>query len=301
MRYLLVGLICAGFFSTAIYANAQMSSTNFKIQWDSVGLGGSDTSSSSSYSLRDTVGSAAIGSGSSTSYELRAGYRQGVFDEFLEFNVEAISGTSSAASGLSGSVITVADASSFSENDLVFLVEDSGSTGIGATGKVSATTATTVTVDSLITIGGTPSIDGTDDTLYLLSGSTAALGTLATGTVTAAAVGWEVSIEGDNGYVVSVIEDGNMRSGANDINDVSDGTVTAGSEEYGARSSDTSLANSTFDTADAAITTSFQEVATESSAVFESVNALLLKAAIGGGTVDGSYSHTISFIASGNF
>ncbi len=98
-----------------------------------------------------------------------------------------------------------------------------------------------------------------------------------------------------------MLEDDNLSSGANDIDDVGDGSVTVGSEEYGAISSDSSLSASTFDTADTAFTTSFQDIADESDVSFESRNFLELKAAIDGSTEDGSYSQTLTFILSGNF
>ena len=114
-------------------------------------------------------------------------------------------------------------------------------------------------------------------------------------------IGWEVSIDMDGGYAVSVVDDGNLRSGSNDIDDVTDGSVTAGSEEYGGRSSDTTLSGSTFDTEDTAFTTTYQQVGTESDAVFTSRNYLTLKAARSGSSASGSYSHTLSLIASGNY
>ena len=114
-------------------------------------------------------------------------------------------------------------------------------------------------------------------------------------------MGFEVTAETDNGYVVQVFDDGNLRDGANDIDDVADGTVTAGAEEYGGRSSDTSLADSTFDSADTGFTTSFTNVATESSASFASRNFVTIKAAMSSASSNGSYAHTLSFIASGNF
>lgn len=53
-----------------------MSSNNYRIQHDSVNIGGVDFSSSDSYKLSDTVGEMATGKSSSDSYNLYAGYRQ---------------------------------------------------------------------------------------------------------------------------------------------------------------------------------------------------------------------------------
>src|SRR3989339_787621 len=68
---------------------AIMTSTNYQIQWDAVGVGGLDTSSSATYILRDIVGDLAVGASSSTTYQLDAGYRQGVTDQVAAFQVYA--------------------------------------------------------------------------------------------------------------------------------------------------------------------------------------------------------------------
>lgn len=278
-----------------------MSSTNYQIKWDTLNSGGSDSGSSNSYLLRDQIGSVSGGNSSSTSFNLRSGYRQGVFDEMIDFEVFGISATNTNALSVSSTTVSVSDASSFSTGDMIVLIEDKGSSQIEAIGKVTSTTASTVVVDSWSNNGTQPTIDGTGDYVYLLSGTSVALGTLSSGVVGTGMIAWDISIENNNGYTISVVEDGNLRSGANDIDDVSDGAVTAGSEEYGARSSDTSLANSTFDTQDSAITTSTQEVATESSAQFASRNFLTLKASYASGTPEATYTHIISVIAAGNF
>ena len=57
-------------------SGAQASSTNYSIHSSSINAGGTDFSTSSSYSLHDTVGEMATGRSSSTNYQIRAGYRQ---------------------------------------------------------------------------------------------------------------------------------------------------------------------------------------------------------------------------------
>jgi hypothetical protein len=52
-----------------------MSSSNFKMQSDSINSGG-ELSNSSNFRMEDTVGELATGNGSSTNYNLRAGYQQ---------------------------------------------------------------------------------------------------------------------------------------------------------------------------------------------------------------------------------
>lgn len=55
---------------------AVMQSSSYKIESDSINVGGTENSSSTNYRLSDTVGEAATGNSSSASYNLYAGYRQ---------------------------------------------------------------------------------------------------------------------------------------------------------------------------------------------------------------------------------
>jgi hypothetical protein len=300
MKQRIFTFAAVGFFVCASISSA-MTSTNFEIRWDTVSTGGSDSASSSSYLLRDTAETTLAGSASSSTYQLDQGYRSGVDDQIMTFEVFAQTSSSSrSATALSGLTVT-ASTSGISVGDLIAVVQDLGASQISAVGRVTSLGAGTITVDAWKDAGTTPTIDGTNDVVYPVTASSIALGELSTSTVTTAIITFEVTAANDNGYVVQVIEDGNLRSGGNDIDDVTDGSVTAGSEEYGARSSDTTLSNSTFDTADAGITTSFQLIASESSASFESRNFITIKAAISSSTNNASYSHIVSLVASGSF
>ena len=290
-------------FSGGSFVFAAMSSTNYQIQWDSFSAGGSDVGSSDSYKIRDSLGSNGLGIGSSTSYELQSGFRPGVFDQVAAFQVFGQTSTFTTASALSDTQITVADSSSFSAGDYIALVQDIGASQVAAIGKVAAPVIVGfLTVDFFKNGGSAPTIDGTNDKVYKLSGASAALGTLSASAVTTSIIGFEASADTGNGYSISVLSDGALRFGASDVNGVSDGVVTAGSEEYGGRSSDTTLANSTFDTADTAFTTSPQEVATESNAAFQSRNFVTLKASFNStSSTNASYAQALSFVLSGNF
>ena len=104
------------------------------------------------------------------------------------------------------------------------------------------------------------------------------------------------------GYSVYVREDQDLQTaGADTINDVADGSVTSGSEEYGGRSSDTSLSSTTFDTADTAFTTTFQQVASRTGATLKARDFLTLKAAIATDTINGAYSQTLTVVFVGNY
>lgn len=301
MKFSIFTLIFVGILTSAIVAQGQMTSTNFEIRWDSVGIGGADTSSSTSYELRDTGGNTSIGNSSSTSYQITSGYRQGIFDQIITFDLFAQSNaTQRIATGLSGTTITTGTAG-LSIGDFITVIQDKSGSQVSAIGQIVSIGVGNVTVDELKDNGTTPIIDGTDDYVYLLSGTSVNLGDIVTSEIATAIVGFNVSADLDGGYVVQVYEDGNLRDGINDIDDVVDGTVTAGFEEYGGRSSDITLSGSTFDTQDSAFTTSLQDVADESGVSFESRNFMSLKASINGSTQNGNYGHNLTFIISGNY
>lgn len=301
MRRFLAAIVIVGFFGTGLRASAQMSSTNFEIRWDTIGAGGDDGSSSASYILRDTTGNAAIGDSTSANYSLGAGYRQGVFDRFIEFSFFAQNNAVvQAATASAGNTITCTTAG-FSVGDMVGLIQDRGAGQVSAIGQIVSIGAGTITVDDLKDGGVAPAIDGTDDYVYQLEGVSADLGTFTATTIQTSLIGIEVSTDADGGYVVQVAADGALRDGPVNINAVADGAVSVGDEEYGGRSSDTTLAGSTFDSSDTAFTTSFQDVADTPSAVHEDRNFLTLKGSIVGGTDSGTYSQALTLIISGMY
>lgn len=301
MRYFIAifSIICLFVGVSAV--QAEMSSSNYKIRWDSMTNGGGDDRTSTNYQLRDSTGNQGAGENTSTNYGTGSGYRAGVFDQVITYEVAAQNnGSSVSASNLSGTTVSVSDTTGFSTGDLVAIVQDEGSSQISGVGKVISKTASDLTLDQIQT-DGTLSLDGSNDFVYALDNLSLSLGTLNDSSVTTSLIGFNVSADVDNGYSVQMMEDGDLRDGANSIDDVADGSVTAGSEEYGASASDNTLASSTFDTQDTAITQSFQEVATEGDNSFESRHFVTLKAAIDSSTPDGSYGQTLTVIVSGNY
>jgi hypothetical protein len=127
------------------------------------------------------------------------------------------------------------------------------------------------------------------------SASSLSLGTLSTGSVASATVTTTISTDSETGYTLAISEDGNLRDGANTIDDVSDGTITAGSEEYGIStngadgllSSDTAISGSV-------------SVASASGTVTSRQTGVIFEAGISAGTTDGSYSHIVTFTATVN-
>jgi hypothetical protein len=301
MRYFIAIFSIFCLFVGVSAVQAEMSSSNYKIRWDSMTNGGGDDRTSTNYQLRDSAGNQGAGENTSTNYGTGSGYRAGVFDQVITYEVAAQNnGSSVSASNLSGTTVTVSDTTGFSTGDLVAIVQDEGGSQVSGVGKVISKTASDLTLDQIQT-DGTLSLDGSNDLVYALDNLSSSLGTLNDSSVTTSLIGFNVSADVDNGYSVQMMEDGDLRDGANDIDDVADGSVTAGSEEYGASASDGTLSSSTFDTQDTAITQSFQEVATEGDNSFESRHFVTLKAAIDSSTPDGNYGQTLTVIVSGNY
>jgi hypothetical protein len=146
--------------------------------------------------------------------------------------------------------------------------------------------------------GGFRQVEANPILTFSISGNSIDLGTLNTGAVSTSSHTITTTTNSESGYTTTIIEDGNLRSGANDINDVADGAVTAGSEEYGVR---TSGAQGQMNGADTAITSTAQTVASYSSYINASVTTITYRAAISASTATGTYGHTVTFISTGNF
>jgi hypothetical protein len=105
-----------------------------------------------------------------------------------------------------------------------------------------------------------------------------------------------VNTESSTGYTITAAEDGNLRSGANDIDDVADGTVSAGAEEYGIRT--TSGVHGRLPT-DAAISGTLTVVSATQSVVNDQTT-LQFNVAIDNDTALGDYSHIVTLSATVN-
>lgn len=132
-----------------------------------------------------------------------------------------------------------------------------------------------------------------------LSTNAVSLGALNVNQVVTASQTITVTTNATNGYTVTIQEDGNLRSGTDDINDVTDGAVTIGKEEYGIR---TSGAVGQMNNSDTAITSSPQIVATNSTLATNEQTAITYKAAAAvGDTQSGNYSHIVTFTTVANY
>jgi hypothetical protein len=125
-----------------------------------------------------------------------------------------------------------------------------------------------------------------------LSTTTLNLGQLSPSSVSTAVVTTTVNTDSVTGYTLSLSETGNLVSGGNDINDVADGSVTAGVEEYGfvGAGADSLIG------VDTAITGVDQSIATNVAPATNRVGVFTFKASIQQNlTRQGSYSHTATF------
>jgi hypothetical protein len=134
---------------------------------------------------------------------------------------------------------------------------------------------------------------------FTTSSNTVNFGTLSTSSVSSDSITVTTTTNAVNGYVTTIYDDGNLRTaGGDDIDQVTDGDVTAGSEEYGIR---TSGADGQMNGADTAITTSPQAVAAHASWISSSTVTITFKAAISTSTAAGSYSQNVVLISTGRF
>ena len=278
-----------------------MYSDNFQIQWDSIGPGGENTSSSASYKVRDSFG-VVQGVSSSTSYREDAGFRAGVYDPTVSFAVFSQSTASQvAATALAGTTVTVTSVAGFAVGDYIAIIQDQGVSQVTAIGRVITVGGATLTVDELKDGGTAPVINGTGDYVYKLSGSSLPFGTLATSVLNTGIVGWDVGADVSSGYSIYVYADQVLTSGGDTISNVNDGAVTVGGNEYGGRSSDTTLSDSTFDTVDTAITESLRQVASRDDNTLKARDFLTLKVGLDTNQPNGSYSQTLTLVFVGNY
>lgn len=289
---------------SAPMAFAEMSSTNYLLQWDSISVGAHDSQSSSSYRLRSSFDAGVSADDfSSSSYRLDGGYRGGVYDPVSTFRIYVQDRTSQvAAIAYTSTTVTVTSASGFSSGDRILVVQNEGVSQTAAMGKVTSITDSTLTVDTFA--GVALSIDSSNDYVYRMTadGTSLPLGTPTPSTVITGAVGWEATADVQTGYSVYIAEDGNLRTGSgNVIADVSDGVVSAGASEYGAQSSDTTLASSSFDAQDTGITSSPQLIASRAAVSFSERDFLTLKLGIDSAQAAGSYSQNLYVLFAGNY
>lgn len=282
---------------------AAMQSDNYQINWDSINAGGRDDATSANYSLLDTLGEMGTGDSGSANYNILAGYRQGgLEDPILLFSVYAnnmeTEVTASVFQDSASSTVTVADASDFSVDDYIGVVLDQGATQSVAVGKIINIDVNEIEVDSW-SGDDLSAIDGSADYAYRMDTNSVPFGLMQFNQVHTGISFVEVSTNASDGFTVQFKEDNNLRygDGPNDIDDVSDGTVTAGEEEYGVEL----VGDIAQGSGDQAITGTEQDVAVSATEAENSRTITIYKASIDESTVAGNYSHTVSYYCTATF
>ncbi len=301
-------LIAVGTFLQAVSISADSSSTNYRIKFDSFTYFGAENTSATSYIL-NTGGNHAVGQSTSTSYDTRQGYGGGVYDPFASFSlgVQDFSSQVAITAQPSANTYTFTDASGFSQGDTVILVSDESdampSFRINTIASI-AVNDVTLSADSDEDFDSL-TVDGTDDYVYevLYSSGSTGLGLLSSSAVTKRYLTWLVESEADQGYTVYIFENQDLTGGSTGqtIADVADGTVSAGSSEYGAQSTDSTLASSTFDTQDTAITSSPQQIATRSGVARQERDVLVLKTSIEESQAEDTYTQELTVLYVGDY
>lgn len=283
-------------------AFAAMTSTNYQIQWDELSSGGG-VGSSASYQIRDSAGGSGSGSrASSTNYSVDQGFRGGIYDPVVDF-VPYVQDRSTqvAATAFASNIVSVTSASGFSVGDWIAIVQDEGVSQTAAMAHITNISGTNITVDSGYS-GTTPVVDSSSDYVYRMSPTgSISLGTLSSSAVATHMIGWVSVADVPQGFSMYMFSNGSLTDGSDTIAAVADGTVTVGVSEYGGRSSDSTLATSTFDTQDAAFTTDPALVGSVSSNAFSSSGFVTLKTAISSTQPAGSYTQTLTAIFVGDY
>jgi hypothetical protein len=172
---------------------------------------------------------------------------------------------------------------------------------VSTTGDTFVLTGTGGEVGATSTSGGSFVLNGGFQAMdqgilsYSVSPSSVSLSSITNTSVSSADTVITVSADSDSGYSVVATEDGNLRSGSDDMNDVTDGSVTAGSEEYGIRTSGGDGVLSS----DTAISGSLT-VASAAGRSVSRATTVSFRASAGSGTVLGSYSHIVTFTVTVN-
>lgn len=156
----------------------------------------------------------------------------------------------------------------------------------GTVGEGGATNAT----------GGTFTLRGGFQAMELgavsvnLSENTINFGQLDTGVITSSSL--VATITADSGYTLTATEDGNLRSGANDIDDVVAGNIAAGTEAYGVQTTGDDGQQNAAAVALSGNSLTLASNAGQVSAATTTVNFLI---SVSNNTLSGNYAHTVTF------
>jgi hypothetical protein len=261
---------------------------------------------STNFSMRDTLGDNASGTSTSANFSISAGYRAPEGANVLAYRIKSAASTpttgySSFSNGL-GTVV-VSSAAGFAVGDLIAVVEDIGFSEFVSIGQITDISGTTITVDGFDGDGGSMSAvpAGGNDLVYRLSSNSIAFGALTPGSEHVSVVGTSVLTSIATGYSLYVHANQLLQNGlAQTIATVTDGTVSSGSEEYGAEvTGSTAFSPGT----DLGVTTTQRIIQTSgvSSGSVSDKIGMIFKLSITGSTNPGSYSQTAYYTLTANY
>ncbi|HUT22413.1 MAG TPA: hypothetical protein VMX18_03345 [Candidatus Bipolaricaulota bacterium] len=281
-----------------------MTSSNYIIDWDSLNSGGTDNSSSTNYQAIDTLGQLSSGQSASSNWSVNAGYRQAEKPK-LQFRVNAQNDGSRvdySAFDLAAFSVTVSSAIGFASGDFIAVVENEGQGQKVAIGEIVSVIGNDFTVDKWsgdqATMSASPA--GGDDAVYLLDRQMLSLGQLTDATVATGVAMAEVDTNAESGYTVYITEDHDLRLGEGPYVtvDVSDGTVSIGSTEYGISTTGDQAVGS----GDWPISSTAQDVAVSTDKQDNARVAVIYKASIDSAEMAGGvYTHTTSYYCVAGF
>jgi hypothetical protein len=142
-------------------------------------------------------------------------------------------------------------------------------------------------------------VDWSENLSFSISDNIMDLGVINTLIVGSDSHNLTVTTNAVNGYTCSAVEDGNIRNNGDDINDVADNTVEAGTEEYGISCSD--IGDCQLGVNDVALTGAPLTVASNAGRVSASVTPVTYEAAADALTAGTTFSHVVTFTCAGDF
>lgn len=304
MRFYLCAFI-AGFLIFSSTVSAAMTSTNFEIPFDSINSGGTDNSTSTNFLLYDTLGEQATGYTTSTNYTVQAGYRQTEFFEpTLSFSISAQENntqTSYTALSKSPTTVTVSSVANFSVGQYIGVVENLGFSQNFIVGRITEINGLILTVDKwdgmVSAISITPA--GGDDYVYRMEDNNADFGQLDVNLGKTTIVRTNISTNAASGYTLRVQTDDYLRASPSaHIKNVSDGSVTLGSEEYGAQVYGYTATSTGFDFA---ATSTLRDIQISTTTADNDRIGMFYKISITPVTPAGAYTQTIRYLLTANF
>ncbi|MBU2565960.1 hypothetical protein KKG46_00170 [Patescibacteria group bacterium] len=304
MTRIIIGFFLFLAFSYTSVVSA-MTSTNYRIDWDSINSGGTDFSTSTNFQMHDTLGEQGTGYGTSTNYLLHAGYRQydETFEPSLSFRLgaqENSTQTSYTALATTTNTVTLSSVANFSTGSYIGVVENQGLNQNFIVGLISQINGLIITVDQwdgmTDLISDTPA--GGDDYAYRLNDLNIEFGTIDYVTPKTGIVVTDVRTNAENGYTLTIVANGRFTTGIANMYDVSDGQVTLSSEEYGGA---VYGAHATSTGSDFAITTTSREIQKSTTTADIDRVGMIYKVAIDIATPAGAYQQSVAYLLTANF